>query len=304
MNELRPPAYEAAPTISRSLRRAFARTAVGALALGLSGLGAVGTISVGARSSLADTAIPASPAEARAQAKKYFDQGALDYTQGNYEAAVEAWQKSYDLSKEPLIFENIGNAYERLGKPKEARDALSKWREVAPPEEHTILDRRIANLDQRIQREEEEERRKKAEEEELKKRADAHGPGGGEVARGPAFSIPGVIIGSVGLAAVIAGVAVDGAAASKRPDASTACKKSGTSQLCLASAKDDIKTSNTLAVAGDVTWIIGAAAVATGGVLLLTYKRPTSKEPPKTGRVDVVPVAGPGGGGLFLEGRW
>lgn len=280
-------------------RAAFALT----LAAALSGVSLSG---VGIGTARADTSIPASPAEARAQAKKYFDQGALDYTQGNYEGAVEAWQKSYDLSKEPLIFENIGNAYERLGKPREARDALAKWREVAPPEEHAILDRRITNLDARIAREDEEEKKRKAEQEELQKRMGTGGGSGGDGgASGPSFSLPGVIVGSVGVAAVIAGVVVDGVAAGKRPSSSTVCKKSGTSQLCLTSAKDDIKTSNTMAVAGDATWIIGAAAVATGAVLILTYKKPSrAKEPPKTGFVDLLPAVGPTGGGVLFQGRW
>ncbi len=275
---------------------------VGALALALAG-------SAGQpRSAFAETSIPASPAEARAQAKKYFDQGALDYTQGNYEGAVEAWQKSYDLSKEPLIFENLGNAYERLGKPKEARAALSKWREVAPPEEHVILDRRIKNLDVRIAREDADALRKKQEDEAVQKKLSRinSNTGQNETPSGPAFSIPGVIVGGVGVVAIIAGVAVDGVASSKRPDKATVCKKSGTSQLCLESAKSDISSSNTMAIAGDVTWIIGAAAVAAGGVLLLTYKRPTTEpnEPPKTGQVDILPMAGPSGGGLSIRGLW
>src|SRR6478672_10379905 len=89
------------------------------------------------------------------EAKKLFDDGAAAYTQGNYEAAIDAWTKAYDISKKPLIFESIANAYERLGEAKKAREYLSKWRDVAPKDEQDLLDARIKNLDARVARDEE-----------------------------------------------------------------------------------------------------------------------------------------------------
>src|SRR5690349_7581471 len=90
-----------------------------------------------------------------AEAKRLCDEGADVYSKGDYEQAIDAWQKSYDLFKGPLIFESIANGYERLGDPRKAREYLKKWREVAPKEEWELLDERIKNLDARIQREDE-----------------------------------------------------------------------------------------------------------------------------------------------------
>lgn len=88
--------------------------------------------------------------DTRAQAKKHFDEGAALYTQGSYKEAIKAWEKAYELSEEPLIFENMANAYERLGELKKAREHLALWREAAPAAEHPLLDKRLANLDDRI----------------------------------------------------------------------------------------------------------------------------------------------------------
>src|SRR5262245_16617948 len=58
---------------------------------------------------------PAAKDPKLAEAKKLFDQGSEAYADGKYEDAVNLWLKSYDLSGKPLIFESIGNAYERMG---------------------------------------------------------------------------------------------------------------------------------------------------------------------------------------------
>ena len=300
---------------------AFARRLASPLALALS-WAAIGSVAM-PRDAFAQTAIPASPAEAREQAKRLFDFGAAEYTQGNYEAAIDDWQKSYDLSREPLIYENLGNAYERLGKNKQARDALSKWRDVAPAAERGILDRRIQNLDKRIAREDADEAERQKRDADMKKKLGDQSPAAYDT--GPDFSIPGVILVSAGGASVIIGVILDGVAAAKRPDADVVCKKSGTSSLCLASAKDDIATSSRLAGVGDAMWIIGGAAAATGVVLILTYppappprapapqpdSRPTTapapakphaRAPNTPERVMLTPWGGPHGGGLVLQG--
>lgn len=237
---------------------------------------------------------PTTPQEKRKKAKEEFEKGAAAYTRGDYETAVECWNKSYDLSQEPVIQQQLALAYGHLGRSKEERAALIKYRESARPEERPVLDQQISNLDARIKKQEEEEKARQEQEAALKKQLeDEKGkPKGGR--SGP--SVPGIIITSVGLAAVIAGVAVDGAAAAQRPDDSTVCKPNGDGTICLGSAKDDIDTSNRLAIAGDVTWISGLA-IATAGVIILIVDRPksgSSAAPKKTGGldVDVVPFGG------------
>lgn len=235
--------------------------------------------------------VPASPAEKRKKAKEEFEKGAAAYTRGDYETAVECWNKSYDLSQEPVIQQQLALAYGHLGRSKEERAALMKYRETARPEERPVLDQQIANLDSRIKKQEEEEKARQEQEAALKKQLeDEKGKPKGSKS---SVSVPGVVITSVGVAAIIAGVAVVGAAAAQRPDESVVCKASGTGQVCLQSAKDDIDTSNRLAIAGDVTWISGLAIAATGAIILIV-DRPKSAAPKKTGGLDldVAPFAG------------
>jgi tetratricopeptide (TPR) repeat protein len=221
---------------------------------------------------------PAAKPEAKNnEAKKLFDDGAAAYTQGNYEAAIEAWSKAYEISKKPLIFESIANAYERLGEAKKAREYLAKWRDVAPKDEQDLLDARIKNLDARVIRDEELETARKVEAEksgraeEERNRQRAPGGGGGT-------SVPGVVLIGVGGAAVAVGVTLDIIAGIRRPAPDTACKTVDTGQICKSSSRDAISSSNTLALAGDILWIVGAAAAVGGAALVITHKPPAGKE--------------------------
>ena len=99
---------------------------------------------------LSSTALAQAPSADTARAKELFDNGALLYDEGNYQAAILAFQESYNLSKAPVLLYNIANGYERLGDLKAARDTLNTYRAVAPAEERAALERRIANLEERL----------------------------------------------------------------------------------------------------------------------------------------------------------
>ena len=62
---------------------------------------------------------------------------------------------------------------------------------------------------------------------------------------------------------------MDAVAASKRPEQDEACIDSAGQLLCRESMRNDIESSNTLALAGDITWIAGAAVAASGATLLI-----------------------------------
>lgn len=229
-----------------------------------------------------------------AEAKKLFEAGAAAYAQGNYEEAIRAWDKSYELSHKPLIFESIANAWERLGDARKARDYLARWREAAPAEERDLLDARIKNLDGRVQREEE-ATRKVAEEKaarEAREKAEA------EAARSK-WWLPGSILAGSGVALVIAGVSVGAVAKGKRPE-DGACKTAGEKTFCTAAAADAVKASNTLAMVGDALWITGAAAAAAGAVLIILQRPATAKDAAPTAAAWIAPTPG----GVLLGGRF
>jgi tetratricopeptide (TPR) repeat protein len=232
-----------------------------------------------------------------AEAKRLFDDGATAYSEGNYEKAIESWEMSYDISKKELICESIANAYERLGKPKQARDYLIRWRDAAPPDERGTLDARVKNLEERIAREEEAERQSQAERE--KREKDQKQP---STAPPPSsISVPGIVLAGVGVGAVAAGVVLDIVAAGKRPDESVSCRASGDRQLCLASDRDAIETSNRLAFVGDILWIGGSVAAAVGGVLLVTHGLSSSKAKTEQSAFVVAPIVTPIGGGVVIS---
>ena len=228
-----------------------------------------------------------------AEAKKLFDDGAAAYAKGSYEDAIHAWEKAFELSQKPLIYESIANAWERLGDARKARDNLAKWRDSAPPEERDLLDARIKNLEARVQREDE-AARKAAEDQAAAERARV------AAANNTARPwLPGaVLVGSGGLL-VIAGVVLDVIASGKRPPADS-CKTTNGQTFCLGSAQDAIGTSNKLAIAGDVLWIAGAAAAA-GGAALIIVRRPAAQP-------DAAPPAAawvaPAAGGFVLGGTF
>ncbi|MBW2458714.1 MAG: tetratricopeptide repeat protein [Deltaproteobacteria bacterium] len=261
----------------------------------------------------------------RREAKRLFNQAHLAYRRGDYEEAILKWEQSYELSKEPLIFESIANAYERLGDPRRALEHLQKWREKAPRREHKSLDSRIENLQSRITRLEEEERATEQEEEARRQEeADRLAQDHEErrqneqedtsAAGGPStMEILGYSLIGVGGAAVIAGVVMDIVAGTTRPSEDEACTEQGGSLLCRDALRDDIETSNQLAIAGDITWIAGAAMAAGGVIVLFTLVEPgdagdgtDDDESTDPSELDarLLPFAGPAGGGLVLTGQF
>lgn len=229
-----------------------------------------------------------------AEAKRLFDDGAAAYAKGSYDEAIRAWEKAFELSQKPLIYESIANAWERLGDARKARDNLTKWRDSAPPEERDLLDARIKNLDARVQREEA-AAQKAAADQAARDRASA-----AVVASGSARPwLPGAVVLGAGGVLVIGGVVLDAVASSKRP-AANACKTTGGQTFCLASAKDAITGSNRLALVGDVLWIAGAAAAA-GGVALILVRRPA---PQKDAAPPATAYLAPTAGGFVLGGTF
>lgn len=242
-----------------------------------------------------------------AEAKRLFDHGAELYGQGSYEQAIAEWERSYEISKKPLIFESIANAYERLGKAAKAREYLARWREAAPPEEHELLDARIKNLEARSR-----EERAEAARQEAAARADRERAERERAARaGAGTSIPGAVLAAGGAGAVIVGVTLDLIAAGRRPGEDEGCVVTGERRVCSAAVQSGIESSNTLATVGDIAWIVGGVAAAAGVFLIVTHEpapAPASaiEARPACGgsAIRIAPLAGPSGGGLSVAGRF
>lgn len=248
---------------------------------------------------------PGKQSAAYAQAKKLFEQGTAAYGEGDYAAAIDAWTRSYELSAEPLIFESIAHAYERLGDLHKARENLARWREIAPRDEHATLDAHLHNLDARIAREEEDAARaaqaERVREEAARAARAEQERKAREAAERPAW--PALAILGAGGALVGVGVALDLVANAERQEARAACKPGSDGRLvCLASVREGISRSNTLANVGDALWIGGATAVVAGAALAIVKPRWLTATATLTPQI--APQIARGGGGLVIEGRF
>lgn len=242
--------------------------------------------------SLAATALPqaalAAPkvsAADDAKARTLYKQGDKAYAEGNYEAALDAFQQAYELSHRELLLYNIGNTYERLGKPKEAADALEQYLPHAKKAEKDTIEKRIDNLKKRAEEEAEAEKKrlaeeaaaKKAAEEEKQKEVPAPEPTKPEPERDK--TLPYVLIG-VGVVGVGAGTFFGLKALSARSDAESGCDGS----LCSDAAKDALDRDKTYSLLTDVSLGIGLVSAGVGTYLLLSGD---NREKPTEARFDV-----------------
>lgn len=217
------------------------------------------------------------------QAKKAFEAGAALYTEADYEKALEKFQEAYEISEKPLIWDSISKCHEKLGNFQDAYDALALWREDAPANEHALLDKRLEKLKERADAKRAEEEAKQRELEEAKREAEeakrkaeeAKKAAAGEPApppeedEGTDLLVPGVVVASVGGAALVTGVIVAAVGAGQRPDEAEACRDVGGRSLCRQASQDDIEGSATLTTVGDVLWIAGAVTAAVGTSLIV-----------------------------------
>jgi tetratricopeptide (TPR) repeat protein len=85
-------------------------------------------------------------------ARRHFDSGVAYLEESDYDNALKAFQKAYELSKRPEILLNIATVHERQGALPSAVAALKGYVEAAPQGEHVeTVNLRIQNLEKRIQ---------------------------------------------------------------------------------------------------------------------------------------------------------
>ncbi len=274
--------------------------------------------------SSAPSASPASPASGPApatgdekaanfnRAKELYRNGERLYTEGSYESAILAFQESYELSKEPQLLYNIGNAYERLGDFGNARRYLDQYRAFAPEKEREALSRRIQTLDQR-QREKEQKERDAAAAAAVEKNntpaqpvtttpADPGKRDAGAAKRDPIYGpaaialTAGVVIG-LGL-----GVGFGIKANGEKKTALDGCMDGANDALfCSTASQDALDKRKTSALVADIGFAVaGAAAIGLITVIALKAVRKNRSSQ----RAQLVPHAGPRGAGLTLGVRF
>jgi len=85
-------------------------------------------------------------------ARRHFDSGVAYLEESDYDNALKAFQKAYELSKRPEILLNIATVHERQGALPSAVAALKGYLEASPQGEHIeTVKLRIQNLEKRSQ---------------------------------------------------------------------------------------------------------------------------------------------------------
>ena len=88
-------------------------------------------------------------------ARRHFDSGVAYLEESDYENALRAFEKAYELSQRPAILLNIATVQERRGDLKAAITALDGYLQAEPNGEHAETTRlRIDNLQKRLAAEE------------------------------------------------------------------------------------------------------------------------------------------------------
>src|SRR6185369_18058762 len=90
------------------------------------------TLTVGLCAALLGQVAPLSAQSDDENARRHFESGAAYLQQSDNENALREFQAAYALSKRPELLLNIATVYERMGKPKEAADSLTRYLEESP----------------------------------------------------------------------------------------------------------------------------------------------------------------------------
>lgn len=207
-------------------------------------------------------------------ARRHFESGVAYLQESDYDNALKAFEKAYELSKRPEILLNIATVHERRSDLKNAVTALKQYLDVAPQgDQRATVESRIANLEKRIEAESQ------------PKQTDAgtaqpgtaptSGPSqpdkpvekGEEPANVPAFVLLGVGAVAAG-GAVLTGFLAKG----EYDDAKKSC-----SPHC---SNDDVSAGKTLALTSTI--LTGVAVVSAGvGAVLLFSQHPSEKSAKK-----------------------
>ena len=192
-----------------------------------------------------------------------------------------AFLESYQLSGRPELQFNLANAYERLGRLEEALASLREYAPHAPPYEESTIQRRVENLQQRLDAGDSARTPPSSDPSVLP----AVSRTGGLESReeeSPSLTGPIVLLG-VGGAVAATAVVLAVLANSARQDAEDACTQMGSAFLCPESAQSDVNREQDLSIAADITGGLSGALLAGGLIWLLIELTGDTEDPSAVG---------------------
>lgn len=243
------------------------------------------------------------------RARQRFEQGVIAYEEGQFEEAIVAWHEAYELSEAPLLLFNIANAHERLGDLEQALAYLRRYREHADAEEREILQRRMANMERRL-----EEQRQAAAAAAAQPAAEpAPTPAPQPAVAAPAeaeragIGTKGVLqiaFGTLTVAGATTAIILGSRASSLRDDLSDLCTPEG---ICPTLARNVRSDEKSAALGADLSiGLAAASAVAfTAVTLFMTYPGRAERDAgTRSSAWRMQPQVGPGRAGLTVGRGW
>lgn len=203
----------------------------------------------------ADTTTASESAADDARARELYENGSILYEEGRYEDAIAAWEEAYRLSGRPLLLFNTANALERLGRYDEAMTLLQRYRAYAPAEEREILDRRIRNLETRI--DDQKERSAAA-----PVVATAPPPAPAVAPERHPVRVAPLILGGIGVVGLGFGTGFGVSALGARSDAAANCTTVNDVNWCTDLAADALERDGRSSLLSDISFGVGTLGVA------------------------------------------
>jgi hypothetical protein len=229
--------------------------------------------------------------EEEERAKAHFLAGQSYYDQASYTDALREFTEAYRISKRPALLYNIARCHEAVENYPEAVKMLEAYLEADPTtSDRSAVEQRITNL--------------KGRQAQARKPEPPPQPVAQPLAPQPQPSPPPEhrkrlytwIVGGVGAAALLAALGTGVASQLQYGDLTSKCSGNVCDPTVVDNAQKRIDSGKRLALATDILWPIGAAAVATGVVLFFLEGRHPHKERASL----VVPLVGPSLGGLAV----
>lgn len=240
---------------------------------------------------------PSAPSEDVERARELALNGRALFRDGNYDAAIAAFEAAFGLVRDPNLLYNISIAQERAGRYTEAADALDRYRVYAAADERESLQAKAAELRAKAAT--------KARPEPEAQAADASseavdgpqpevtgGPSEAAPTRPPLFG-PGAWALAGGAAVGLGmGIGFGVSAAGHTDRAESLCR----GELCPVNAEASLGRAKGQALIADISFAAGGLA-AVGLAVVLGVKA-------KRRRLEVTPVGGASTAGLVVRGRF
>jgi tetratricopeptide (TPR) repeat protein len=265
---------------------------------------------------------PSGLAQSRSKqsAEKHYNKGMTAYSLGHFRAAIEEFEKAYEIKPEPIFLYNIAQSHRQNGNPQQAVFFYRRYLDADPnAKNRPAVEKRISEMEAQLNARKDKDAAKASPIEPSpappvvasQPVATAAAPApvavtpppvdvqepvpppSPEPRSGRGLRIAGIVVGSVGVAALAGGIFFYLHASSLHDQAYPPLDRGGYD-----AGKDD--SSKTFRILGWVSLGVGAAALGTGVVLFSASYG--SKNSEKT--LALTPLLAPGASGASLSGRF